>query len=86
MTIIDKFLDFHEKLVKKHDSKRYRSFLDKRSFEEVEADNTYSSIHELIEEGYLEFISLDIGHMNTTKYTIHLSDKAINEIEKIKST
>ncbi len=86
MNIADKFLEFNEKLVKKYDSKRYSSLLNKRQFEEVEDYIAFSPIHELIEEGYLEFISLDIGDMHSTKYTIHLSDKAINEITKLKST
>ncbi len=86
MKIIDKFLEFHEKLVKKNDPKRYSSLLKKRPFEEIEDDDTFSTIHDLIEEGFLDFISLDIGNLNSTKYTINLSDKAINEIEKIKNT
>ncbi|MGL1891600.1 MAG: hypothetical protein OCD02_08235 [Spirochaetaceae bacterium] len=86
MTIVDKFLGFNENLVKKYDSKEYSDLLNKEPFEEIEEDIKFSSIHDLIDGDYLKFISLDIGSMNSTKYTVHFSDKALNELEKIKST
>lgn len=85
MIIIDKFLDFHKKLMSKHDTKRYDSLLLKKPFVEEEDDNSFT-IHDLIEEEYLDFISLDIGSNNSCKYTVLLSDKALEEIKKIKQS
>ncbi len=82
MNLIENFLNFHENLEKKHGIKRYKDLLDKRPFVEIENDSSFSSIHDLIDEGYLDFISLDIGHMNSTKYTVSLSEKAIKAIKE----
>lgn len=84
MTITEKFLDFHKDLLEKHDEMRYNSLLKKKPFVEVEDDTSFSSIHGLIDEDYLNFISLDIGDKGTTRYTVNLTDKAIEEIDKIK--
>ncbi|MGL1893883.1 MAG: hypothetical protein OCD02_19755 [Spirochaetaceae bacterium] len=83
MTIDDIFINFNKRLIIKYDSKTYSSFLNKNPFEEIEDDGKYSCIHELIEEGYLEFISLDVRNAISTKYIVKLSDKAINKIKSL---
>ncbi len=82
MILTKDFLDFNKKLKKKHSTKKYNSLLNKSPFIEVENDTKLSPIHNLIEEGYLEIISLDIGNQYSLKYTIHLSDKAIDRLQE----
>lgn len=83
MTLLETFHTFHKKLKERHSNKSYDLLLKKTPFIEEEDGIEYSSVHDLIEDGWLEFISLDIGSINSTKYTVHLSDKALKEIEKI---
>jgi hypothetical protein len=83
MKLIENFLEFHKVLKKRHEEKRYNDLLKKRPFIEIEDDNSFT-IQDLIEEGFLDFISLDIVDDKTSKYTVHLSDKALVEIKKVK--
>lgn len=81
MTIQDKFILFHNQLVVKYNTMEYNSILEKEPFDELEGLES-SVIHDLIEEGYLNLISLDISKMDLFKYTINLSDKALVQIKE----
>lgn len=82
MIIHNKLLAFNKRLIKEYGLETYSLILEKRPFEDVETNDKFSPIHELVEEGFLEFISLDIKHMSYIIYTIKFTDKAINEIKK----
>lgn len=61
MTITHKFQNSHKNLVKRYELKRYKSILAKRLFVKTENENSFE-IHDLIEKGYLEFLSQDIRY------------------------
>ncbi len=84
MTEIEKFLKFHKEIIKEHDTKGYNSIMEKCSFVEIEENSLFSPIHDLIDAGYINFISLDIETDSSTKYTIQLSDKAIKVVGILK--
>lgn len=80
MTIQDKFKFFHDRIMEKYERDDYNSIINKRPFDEEEGMKT-SIIHDLIEAGYLNLISLDISEFHIFRYSIHLTDKAIKEVK-----
>lgn len=79
----EKLFKFYKMVETKYDSNALNSILQQSPFVEEEHDLHYSSLHDLIDEGWLKFISMDIREMNTVKYTVRFSSKAIQEIERI---
>lgn len=78
MTVEEKFYDFLQKMDERWDDKKLSSIFNKNTFVEIEYGEKSTSIEHLVDEGYLNFIGLDIWDSDIFKYKLELTDKAVS--------